>query len=153
MRPTQTPSGGWLGSENVQFSSAAAAACQVLWGHCSGCELRRPPRCRLIRRCGRNGLKYWAAQQAGGAPTQASKQRLYRAAVQAGFGAVHAPCVESGCLKLFAPRPRHRLCTCPATPTQRVQNALLELCAPHAGVDQAALKRLFDEVPAWAAPV
>ncbi|PRW20259.1 adenylate guanylate cyclase [Chlorella sorokiniana] len=37
---------------------------------------------RLIQRCGTKSLAFWAAQRAGAAPTQDSKQRLYQAAMQ-----------------------------------------------------------------------
>lgn len=43
-----------------------------------------PMPCRLIQRCGTKSLAFWAAQRAGGAPTQATKQHLYQAAMQAG---------------------------------------------------------------------
>lgn len=45
---------------------------------------RSPCHRRLIQRCGSKSLAFWAAQRAGDAPTQASKQRVYQAAMQAG---------------------------------------------------------------------
>ena len=113
-----------------------------------------PCRRRLIQRCGSRSLAFWAAQRAGDAPNQASKQALYRAAMQAGLARQGLLGEALGGHRAGWPPGRLHLrllmpSTAPSQMAQRAQNALLEAAGAHTGVDTDSLKRLFEEVIGW----
>lgn len=86
-----------IGSSRALATLGAVAACSRAPCTCPGAN-------RLIRRCGSKSLAYWAGQQAGHGPSEASKLRLHQAAVEV---RVRQAAGQIGCSKRRVPAVRN----------------------------------------------